>query len=380
MPSIFRSLTKRFFIILTIVVTALFLLACGSWYIEPAKYWYVALLGVGFAFLFSAMLAITLFWLAFRSRWFLLPVGALVIGWKPINSFFAFHPFVSRTVAKDIGSIRIMQWNVARFDEMSAKPRSGKSKRKKILEYIRKQNPDIICMQEFLESNNLKLLDANIPYFRDTLGYKYFLYAMDHRRPDTVYEHGIAIFSKYPIRHTQRRKFGGPKSMKANESFIYTDINVNGKTLRVFTTHLQSLLFTNAEFRRIEEIRQVDDSTFEKSKDIFRKFRNAYEQRMQQAATLRKQMDESPYPVVMCGDFNDVPNSYAYHTIKGDLTDVFTNKGFGVGRTFSYLSPTLRIDYIMVDKRFRVLQCMNPHPRLSDHFPVIADVVLEKPE
>jgi endonuclease/exonuclease/phosphatase family metal-dependent hydrolase len=303
-----------------------------------------------------------------------------VIGWKPINSFFAFHPFVSRTVAKDIGSIRIMQWNVARFDEMSAKPRSGKSKRKKILEYIRKQNPDIICMQEFLESNNLKLLDANIPYFRDTLGYKYFLYAMDHRRPDTVYEHGIAIFSKYPIRHTQRRKFGGPKSMKANESFIYTDINVNGKTLRVFTTHLQSLLFTNAEFRRIEEIRQVDDSTFEKSKDIFRKFRNAYEQRMQQAATLRKQMDESPYPVVMCGDFNDVPNSYAYHTIKGDLTDVFTNKGFGVGRTFSYLSPTLRIDYIMVDKRFRVLQCMNPHPRLSDHFPVIADVVLEKPE
>lgn len=376
MPSFFRSLTKRFFIILTMVITGLFLLSCASWYIEPGKYWYIALLGVGFAFLLFAMGVMLVFWIVFRSKWFLLPLLAMILGWQPINAFFAFHPFAGSGGAKPEGSLRIMQWNVARFDEMSGRPRSGKSRRKLMLDYIERLNPDIICMQEFLESNDKKLFDENIPYFRDSLGYRYFYYAMDHRRPDKVYEHGIAIFSRYPIRKTHRRKFGGPKSLKANESFIYTDIDVNGRMIRVFTTHLQSLLFTNAEFRKLEEIKQGDDSTISKSLDIFQKFRQAYGFRQQQAEMIRSELDRSPHPAIICGDFNDVPNSFVYHRVKGSRKDVFTRRGFGVGRTYSFLSPTLRIDYIMADKRFEVVQVRNPHPRLSDHFPVIADLRL----
>ncbi|MBZ5858794.1 endonuclease/exonuclease/phosphatase family protein [Flavihumibacter profundi] len=380
MPSLLRSLTKRIFITLTIVVTGIFLLSCVAWYIPPGKYWYIALLGVGFAFLCFSVFCLLLFWVVFRSRWFMVPFFALLIGWKPINAFFAVHPFSPSTEKKEPGSFRIMQWNVARFDEMTYRPHSRKSKRIEILDYVRKQQPDIICMQEFLESNNLKLLDANIPYFKDTLGYSYFSYAMDHRRPDKRYEHGIAIFSKYPIRNTGRWKFGGPKSLKADESYIYADIEINGKIIRVFTTHLQSLLFTSTEFKNVEDIKKGDDSTIEKSWAIFRKFRQAYGFRQKQAELVREQLDKSPYPVIICGDFNDVPNSFAYHRIKGERQDVFTQKGFGIGRTFSSISPTLRIDYILADQRFRVVQCRNPHPRLSDHFPVIADLVLENPE
>ncbi|ULQ51427.1 endonuclease/exonuclease/phosphatase family protein [Flavihumibacter fluvii] len=380
MPSILRSVTKRFFIIITVVVTVLFLLSCAAWFIPPGKYWWLALLGVGFAFLFFSTFLLFIFWIIFRSRWLMLPLVVLMIGWKPIHAFFAIHPLAGSSIHKAPGSIRIMQWNVARFDEMTYLPRSGKSKRREILEYVRKQDPDIICMQEFLESNNLKLLDANTPFFRDSLGFKYFSYAMDHRRPDKRYEHGIAIFSKYPIRNTGRWKFRGPKALKGDESYIYADIDVKGETIRVFTTHLQSLLFTRTEFKNVEDIKKGSDSTIEKSWAIFRKFRQAYGLRQQQADLVREQMDKSPFPTIICGDFNDVPNSYAYHRIKGDLLDVFTEKGFGIGRTFSSISPTLRIDYIMADQRFKVLQCRNPHPALSDHFPVIADLVLENPE
>lgn len=380
MASILRSVTKRAFIIITLVVTLLFLLACAAWFIPPGKYWWLALLGVGFAFLFFGTFLLLLFWIVFRSRWFLLPLGALLLGWNPLHAFFAFHPMAKSSTQKDPKAIRVMQWNVARFDEMTHRPRSGKSRRMEILAYIRKENPDIICMQEFLESNNLELLDANIPYFRDSLGFPYFSYAMDHRRPDKRYEHGIAIFSKYPIRNTGRWKFGGPKAQKADESYISADIAVGGQVIRVFTTHLQSLLFTRTEFKNVEDIKKGADSTIEKSWAIFRKFRQAYGFRQQQAELVRHELDKSPYPVIICGDFNDVPNSFAYHRIKGDRQDAFTQKGFGIGRTFSSISPTLRIDYIMADKRFEVLQCRNPHQRLSDHFPVIADLVLENPE
>ena len=376
MASMLRSLTKRLFVLLTFAITALFLLSCAAWFIEPGKHWYIALLGVGFAFLFFATSAMLIFWIVLRSKWFLLPLAAMAIGWKPINAFIAFHPFTPQSQQKKPSSLRVMQWNVARFDEMRGRPRSGKSKRRQILEYIRKENPDIICMQEFLETNDRKLFDENIPFFRDSLGYRYFYYAMDHRRPDRVYEHGIAIFSKYPIRKTHRRKFGGPREQKADESFIYVDIAVNGKMVRVFTTHLQSLLFTNAEFRKFEEIKQGGDSTIEKSRDIFLKFRNAYGFRQQQAEMIRKELDASPHPAIICGDFNDVPNSFVYHRIKGNRKDAFTRRGFGIGRTYSALSPTLRIDYIMTSQEIGVLQCRNPHPSLSDHFPVIADLLL----
>ena len=72
-----------------------------------------------------------------------------------------------------------------------------------------------------------------------------------------------------------------------------------------------------------------------------------------QADTVRKQLDASPYPLVICGDFNDVPNSYTYFHIRGKLQDAFIAKCFGIGRTYMHISPTLRIDYILPSDEFR---------------------------
>jgi endonuclease/exonuclease/phosphatase family metal-dependent hydrolase len=88
------------------------------------------------------------------------------------------------------------------------------------------------------------------------------------------------------------------------------------------------------------------------------------------SAVLRK----SEYPLVVSGDFNSVPSSYAYHTIKGELHDAFLQKGLGLGRTYADISPTLRIDYIFADKSLKVRQYQSPHLYLSDHFPVVADL------
>ena len=88
------------------------------------------------------------------------------------------------------------------------------------------------------------------------------------------------------------------------------------------------------------------------------KLARGYQFRSQQVEIVRNQLDSSTYPVIICGDFNDVPNSYTYFRIKGDRKDAFTQAGRGIGRTFWNIAPTLRIDYIMTDKRFEVEQYM----------------------
>jgi endonuclease/exonuclease/phosphatase family metal-dependent hydrolase len=81
----------------------------------------------------------------------------------------------------------------------------------------------------------------------------------------------------------------------------------------------------------------------------------------------------------VCGDLNDVPNSYAYHTIGSGLKNAFAEKGVWLGRTFSGIAPTLRIDNIFVDKRFDVEQYIRIKKKLSDHFPILADMSKKLP-
>jgi endonuclease/exonuclease/phosphatase family metal-dependent hydrolase len=92
-----------------------------------------------------------------------------------------------------------------------------------------------------------------------------------------------------------------------------------------------------------------------------------------QSNSVREEIDKSPYPVIVCGDFNDVPNSYAYCKIGDGLQNAFVEKGLGFGRTFSGISPTLRIDNIFLDKKFTIDQFTRVSKKLSDHFPIIAD-------
>ena len=78
----------------------------------------------------------------------------------------------------------------------------------------------------------------------------------------------------------------------------------------------------------------------EASRSLAKKLKNALGLRGYQADTVRKQLDASPYPLIICGDFNDVPNSYTYFHIRGNLQDAFIAKCFGIGRSYIHISPT----------------------------------------
>lgn len=188
----------------------------------------------------------------------------------------------------------------------------------------------------------------------------------------------MIIFSRYPIVDTLLMRYSRTDGFRATESLIAADIHAGKDTIRVFATHLQSVLFRGKDFHDLTIIKNVDDSILMASKSIAKKLGYAFRRRADQAEQVRAQLDKSPHPGIICGDFNDVPNSYTYATIRGHWQDAFLKKGFGIGRTYVYISPTLRIDYILTSPVFDILQCRTFFSlHMSDHNPVVADVKLE---
>ncbi len=113
----------------------------------------------------------------------------------------------------------------------------------------------------------------------------------------------------------------------------------------------------------------------ENSRNIFSKLKRAAIIRAGQTDIVKQTLAVSPHPYIITGDFNDVPNSYTYFTIKSNgLQDAFLQKGFGIGRTFTGIAPTLRIDYILPTEDFRVLQFNRFVKDYSDHYMLLADV------
>jgi endonuclease/exonuclease/phosphatase family metal-dependent hydrolase len=104
------------------------------------------------------------------------------------------------------------------------------------------------------------------------------------------------------------------------------------------------------------------------------KFRDAVIKRAEQATALRKSINKSPYPVIVCGDFNDTPVSYTYHTVKGDLKDSFIESGKGTANTYNGKLPSFRIDYILYSPVFTSYNFAVSSLNHSDHFPVSCDL------
>lgn len=377
MAPVFRKFTKRVFIVINIFLCVLFLLACCNAFVPPQKWWFIALLGLTFPFLLILVAAFILFWIVFRSRWAILSAVVLLIGYTNIRALIGFHYGKDVQAQKPEGTLRILTWNVSWFDEQLKADKSRVSYRTKMLEFIGQNQPDVLCFQEYFEPHH-KRYPWNTREDFAKLGYPYRHVAFDYTGWKNHWQTGIAIYSKYPITDSIHIRYPGPLMHRAAESLIGADINFNGQTVRVFTTHLQSVLFKDNDYRNIELIKTGSDSALEASKSIALKLARGYQFRSQQVEIVRQQLDSSRYPVIVCGDFNDVPNSYTYFRIKGDRKDAFTEAGRGIGRTFWNIAPTLRIDYIITDKRFNVEQYMRYFVPYSEHYPVIADVSLTR--
>ena len=380
------SMIKRVFLSLLIFINFLmaiaFLVSSYASYLHPKEFWFTGFLGLFFPYFLFSLLFFLVFWLFVKRWWALLSLVTLIAGYRTILLHFPMNLNGDFQVNKEQQDVRLMSWNVRHFipfDESSFKPDKLKH-RKEVFEQIRKYNPDIICMQEFISMPDDGKSDP-FTYLKKELGYKYFQFAGKDIFGTKQYS-GIAIFSKYPIIDGNTVPF--PETFGSNtEPPVYADVVLGNDTVRVFSIHLQSFGFGAKEYRTIDDIKSNEEKDLLASRKLVSKMKNTFYVHGLQSDYIVEEIKTSPHPVIVAGDLNDVAGSYSYAAIRGSQKDAFLEKGTGLGATFMsssssilQLLPTLRIDYIFHPGLYPTRQFTRSGKKLSDHYFLVADITV----
>ena len=369
--SLTHNIIKFVLQVFTVALCVCFLLGCLTPFLSPEYFWWVGFIGLAMPYLITILFFLVLFWCYAKPLIAIIPLLTLLIGYKQLSVVFACHFQNDFKDKKDSACIRIVDWNIHGFNGLSSNKNAKKLVRTELTASILKLNPDIICLQEFNHSFLVKghqhNKDDNISLFTPT--HPYYFFSKDNKS-ENGYATGSAIFSKYPIIDTGKLRF--PKG----ESSLYATIIVNKDTIRIYTTHLQSFQFKKNDYENIDKVETYEEDALPASRSIFYKMRPTFRRRAIQADLLKDWIGKSPFPSVLTGDFNDVPDSYTYFTIKDKRQDAFLEKSFGIGRTFISLAPTLRIDYVLPDNHFKVNQFETEDEGLSDHNMLVTDLSL----
>ena len=365
-----RRFVKKIFIALNCIIAIFFLAGAYVKYFNPAGWWFIGLFTLILAYLLLALVFFFILWLLKKSFWCCISLITIIAGWNAIVNIFPPNFSSSFSIVKKPGTIRVMSWNVEQFNVQHYKDRP--EVKQEMLDLINKYDPDIACFQEVVAGDKKRGINY-FPDIKNALRFSDYLYSYSLRDNfDNNHHFGRLIFSKLPIINKQA-VVNYPNDY--NATFQYIDVLAGNDTIRVFNVHLQSLKFSKANLNYLDEPGLKSDSNITESRSIISKIKTGFIKRAVQANFIKDEINHSPYPVIVCGDFNDVPNSYAYETIGAGLQNAFVEKGWGIARTFSAISPTLRIDNIFADKKFTITQFTRVKKLLSDHFPIIADMI-----
>jgi len=337
------------------------LLGIAAKYISPNSFWIIAFFGLAYPVFVLVNLAFAIYWFI-QVRWQgLFSLGTIILGFPTFFSFIQFNIDHDTPTNKDM---KVMSYNSMLFDLYNWS--KNKESRNLILDMLAEENPDVLCLQEFYNSDepndfhNADTLTSLLNASNIHVEYTTTLRKVDHW--------GIATLTRYPIVRKGKIDF----NVRSNNICIYTDVLVNRDTVRIYNMHLQSISFSKADYKFMEEINNEADAKDEviRSKSILRRIKRAFVKRATQAEAIAEHIRACPYKVIVCGDFNDTPASYAYHTILGDLDDAFIESGNGFQQTYAGKFPRFRIDYILHDKRFKSFQFSRVEDTQTDHYPI----------
>ena len=351
-------------LIATVVCAVLLLLAYLARYINPNDAWVFAFLGLAAPVFYIVNVALLLYWVLRWRVYALIPMVVLLVGIGGISSFF--RPVLSKhyeTFANDESTLTVVSYNVMGF--LNREDPRHLSDMQETVAFIDSLAPDLLFMQEYQSTPKApaRMIDSLL----EALPYRVINYKLSS---SPEYGWGLAIYSRYPVVRSGHVDFE-----HSTNSSIWADVVVRkGDTLRLFNNHLQttSINSSDRDFITTPEFIQSDNEVKkERVRNIIYKLRENYKIRARQADSLAPMIAESPYPVIVCGDFNDTPMSYTYHTIRGDLMDAFNEKGHGLTNTYRGCFNLFRIDYVLHSPVLETVSYSTPYSDRSDHNPVM---------
>ncbi|MDH6535532.1 endonuclease [Parabacteroides sp. 52] len=355
-----RTLLHILFAATNIGVIILFVLSAYSDHISPDKSISFAYLGLAFPVFFTLNICFAVYW-AIARKWKLLLVSlcAFVLCWIPITHYFPFHQRVKTLPQENV--IKVLTYNVMNF---AGKAHTRKSPNR-IIEYIAQSNADIVCLQEYTVERSGENLTSDVVF----KALKMYPYKSVIELNSTRYGiSGLAVFSKFPISHSRKIKYNS----KYNGSSVH-ELNVNGKKLILVNNHLESFKLTLKDRTQYSSLIKSFDT------DILNEIKGTFHSKLGPAFLLRAKQAELVADVIqkakgdyilVCGDFNDTPISYAHRVMQGDLTDAFVASGKGMGVTYNQNLFLFRIDNILHSSNITPFNCTVDQVKYSDHYPM----------
>jgi endonuclease/exonuclease/phosphatase family metal-dependent hydrolase len=369
-----RKTAKYFLLITNIAFAVLLLLSCYGPANTDGKYWVINVINIPSFYYLIILIIFVFIWLFAKPLLSFISLAAIAICWIPLGNVFQWRLDDDFVFKKEAGNIRVMSWNIEhlRIREHKTQPEL----KQKMLNLIKEYRPDVLCIQELVAGDSAKDAINDVYKIRKQLGYPYLYYSYDRKKDyDKRHHFGNAIMSKFPIVST---KTFSPDPENYNSNFFYADVLFGKDTFRFFNIHLQSFKLNKTDRSYIDNPSIDDKKDINESKSILKKLKTGYDWRLKQVIAIKREMRSSPHPVMLCGDFNDQPNSYAYvHLLEG-MTDPYKTFGSGIEHTFTGLLPILRIDHIFVGTEIEAKQFMRIEKKYCDHYPLVGDFKLNK--
>jgi endonuclease/exonuclease/phosphatase family metal-dependent hydrolase len=361
------SFLKKIVLFLNVVAALCVIAGAMCIYVNPQELWVIAFFGLLFPYLLLINIFFLFFWVIVRFKYAMVSLTAILITLPVMKTYFAFH-FLSPQKTSSSSTIKVMSYNVRNFDLYNWS--DNKKTLDKMMELIKEEQPDIACFQEFFNADTGRY--QTIKRLLQTAGFKFFFFEKNVSRKNFG-EWGVATFSRYPIiNHGEIRIADSPLN-----SSLFTDLQIDSSIVRVFNVHLQSVYLSKQDYEYLDQVSNEQDMQVKPTRQIASKLKHAFLIRAPQSIKMKEEISRSKYPVIVCGDFNDTPASFCYHTVANDLQDAFLSSGWGIAPTYTGLFSAFRIDYILCNRNFLVSKYKTRCEKYSDHYAVTCEISIQ---
>lgn len=351
---ILRAIARNIVLLVNILFVIFYLLGVLSTVVSPQHILIFSYFGLFFPFIVAINICFVIFWAIKGRRYWLMSLVVMVLTFSHVCGAFSV-PYSKMSKKSYDKELSIMSYNISSLRQVK--------RFEDFMHFIDSVDADVVCFQEFGYYQN----DKNKNRLRQAMKKRYPYSHIWYKNQTKSYSWGVATFSKYPIINKKKIEYSSLYNIS-----IYSDLVVDGDTIRLINNHLESNKFTLSDIKQYRTLN--DDLSSDNIKNISsllsRKMGKAYKIRSSQAIIVRKDIDDSPYRTVVCGDFNDVVESYTYKKIKGNHIDLFTATSWGYRYTFNSNYMHVGIDHILIDRSFAPISFSIDRMNFSDHYPI----------
>lgn len=320
---------KIFRLIVLIIHLGILFLLLGTLlnaYVPPKMFPWFNLLSLGFPVLIILYLILTIFWIfSWKKRAFVFMFAGLAFI-NPVKRW------VNYSDQKGTPEIKVVSFNT----------RAGGRGNKEIAPYLKSQDADVFLLQE-------------------DVGNEYQFEGYQKANPGG----GLTILTRHKI---IKQQIIDPQDEEVRIPGLLADIEIKGRTYRFIDVYLNPFRFD----KEMVKLNGNTDTNEQKIKDVIKRLIPTFKKHQDQVDLIHEAIENSPYPVILAGDFNSVPNSYEYYHLSDGLEDTFLTAGKGSATSFHDYKFPIRIDYVFSSKSLKAISYkVDRSVSISDHYPVI---------